>query len=172
MDLYLASGSVFSSSTILLELGRTDTSIISALNMFLFTIETFKWSDVVILGECPSFTRLQLQHGTCHICFVVWPEMTQHLSGYLVTLEFFSAVALIYLLALLEILSEIQMTGLQSYRKGRLQMGIWSVFTMAGSSMVLVLVSKSHRSNLHSECKNLKSGLRTPVHINPCRLTP
>jgi hypothetical protein len=66
--------------------------------------------------------------------------MTQHLSGYLVTLEFFSAVALIYLLALLEILSEIQMTGLQSYRKGRLQMGIWSVFTMAGNSMVLVLV--------------------------------
>jgi len=81
--------------------------------------------------------------------------MTQHLSGYLVTLEFFSAVALIYLLALLEILSEIQMTGLQSYRKGRLQMGIWSVFTMAGSSMVLVLVSKSHSWYLEQKYQRL-----------------
>jgi hypothetical protein len=49
---------------------------------------------------------------------------------------------------LVEMLIEVQMTGWQSYWKGKSQTEIWSVFTMAGNSMVQALASKSHRSTL------------------------
>ncbi len=121
--------------------------------MFLF--ETFEWIDVVILGECLSITGLELQHRyTSYLFFVLARNYTTFvwLSCYFGV--FLSSCIDTYLLAFLEILSEIQMAGLQSYLKGRLQMGIWSVCTMAGNLMVLVLASESHRSNLHSECKH------------------
>ncbi len=121
--------------------------------MFLF--ETFEWIDVVILGECLSITGLELQHRyTSYLFFGLARNDTTFVWLPCYFGVFLSSCIDTYLLAFLEILSEIQMTGLQSYLKGRLQMGIWSVYTMAGNLMVPVLASKSHRSNLHSECKH------------------
>jgi len=60
-----------------------------------------------------------------------------------------------------EILCEIQMTGLQSYLKGRLQMGIWSVCTMAGNLMGLVLASESH--SWHLVQKNTKGCIHLTI---------
>jgi hypothetical protein len=121
--------------------------------MFLF--ETFEWIHVVILGECLSITGLELQHRyTSYLFFGLARNDTTFVWLPCYFGVFLSSCIDTYLLAFLEILSEIQMTGLQSYLKGRLQMGIWSVYTMAGNLMVLVLASKSHRSNLHSECEH------------------
>jgi len=121
--------------------------------MFLF--ETFEWIDVVILGECLSITGLELQHQyTSYLFFVLARNYTTFVWLPCYFGVFLSSCIDTYLLAFLEILCEIQMTGLQSYLKGRLQMGIWSVCTMAGNLMVPVLASESHRFNLHSECKH------------------
>jgi hypothetical protein len=148
----LASGGVFLPPLSCWSWG-TDTSVIGALTYVLI------W-DIWMNWCCDSW-RVSVNHrirtaAPIHVIFVFWFGQKWH---YICLLPCYFGVFLsscidTYLLAFLEILSEIQMTGLQSYLKGRLQMGIWSVYTMAGNLMVPVLASKSHRSNLHSECKH------------------